>query len=114
DAPERLQETTYASLDESLSIQKRWNGAANDRLRVAFAPRFAASCSRELLEAVASLSAESGTLVHTHASESRDEVALVRETCGGLAHTDYLSSGFPPCPPRFARPCLVGREHSQG
>ena len=43
-------------------------------LRAAFAPRFAISCSRELLEAVASLSREHGVLIHTHASENRDEV----------------------------------------
>jgi 5-methylthioadenosine/S-adenosylhomocysteine deaminase len=113
DAPERLQETTYASLDESLSIQKRWNGAANDRLRAAFAPRFAASCSRELLEAVASLSAESGALVHTHASESRDEIALVRETCGGLANIDYLASVCLTSPRLCAAHCVWVDEHEQ-
>src|SRR6266850_4835600 len=54
--PKRLQETTRASLDESLAIRKRWDGAEGGRLRAAFAPRFAVSCSRELLEAVAHLS----------------------------------------------------------
>jgi 5-methylthioadenosine/S-adenosylhomocysteine deaminase len=90
DAPRRLQERTQASLDESLAIGKRWNGAANGRLRAAFAPRFAVSCSRELLEAVASLSSASGALVHTHASESREEIELVRETCHGLANIEYF------------------------
>src|SRR5262245_59671087 len=32
--PTRLQEETRASLDESIAIRKRWNGVANDRLRV--------------------------------------------------------------------------------
>src|SRR5262245_4073987 len=50
--PSRLQERTQASLDESLAILKKWDGAANGRLHAAFAPRFAVSCSRELLEAV--------------------------------------------------------------
>ena len=40
-------------------------------MRAAFAPRFAVSCSRELLEAVAALSAEQQVIVHTHASENR-------------------------------------------
>src|ERR1700732_3067765 len=52
-APRRLQETTQASIDESLAIRRRWNGAANGRLRAAFAPRFVVSCSRELLGGVA-------------------------------------------------------------
>jgi cytosine/adenosine deaminase-related metal-dependent hydrolase len=52
-APKRLQEQTRASIDESVALRKRWDGRANGRLRAAFAPRFAVSCSRELLEAVA-------------------------------------------------------------
>src|SRR6185503_12202667 len=55
EVPRRLLESTQASIDESLALKKRWNGAAGGRLRAAFAPRFAVSCSRELLEAVAAL-----------------------------------------------------------
>ncbi|MBA2306392.1 MAG: amidohydrolase family protein, partial [Acidobacteria bacterium] len=50
EVPRRLRENTLASIDESLAIKKRWDGAENGRLRAAFAPRFAVSCSRELLE----------------------------------------------------------------
>jgi cytosine/adenosine deaminase-related metal-dependent hydrolase len=92
EVPKRLQEKTAASIAESLAIRKRWDGAANGRLRAAFAPRFAVSCSRELLEAVASLSTQLGALVHTHASESRDEIALVRQRSGGLSNLEYLAS----------------------
>jgi 5-methylthioadenosine/S-adenosylhomocysteine deaminase len=91
-APRRLQETTRASIDESLAIHRRWNGAASGRLRAAFAPRFVVSCSRELLEEVASLSSGHGVLVHTHASESRDEQAIVRRMSGGLSNLHYLAS----------------------
>ncbi len=90
--PKRLQEETRASIDESVAIRRRWDGAANGRLRAAFAPRFAVSCSRELLEAVASLSAADRALVHTHASESRDEIAIVRSMSGGMANVEYLAS----------------------
>ena len=91
DVPPRLRESSSDSLDESLAILKRWNGAANGRLRAAFAPRFAVSCSRELLEAVAVLAAQHGALVHTHASESQDEVAIVKER-SGMTNVDYLAS----------------------
>jgi 5-methylthioadenosine/S-adenosylhomocysteine deaminase len=90
--PKRLQERTHASIDESLAIRKRWDGAEGGRLHAAFAPRFAVSCSRELLEAVAALSHQHHALVHTHASESRDEIALVRELSGGLSNLEYLAS----------------------
>jgi 5-methylthioadenosine/S-adenosylhomocysteine deaminase len=91
-APRRLQERTQSSIDESLSLRKRWHGAAGGRLRAAFAPRFAVSCSRELLEAVADLSRADGSLVHTHASESHDEQAIVRELSGGMTNLQYLAS----------------------
>jgi 5-methylthioadenosine/S-adenosylhomocysteine deaminase len=89
-APGRLREQTQASIDESLAIAKRWHGRAGGRLRAALAPRFAVSCSRDLLEAVAQLSRTHGLLVHTHASENRDEVALVRQRTG-LANIAYLA-----------------------
>ena len=92
EVPRRLQERTQSSIDESLSLRKRWHGAAGGRLRAAFAPRFAVSCSRELLEAVADLSRAHGSLVHTHASESRDEQAIVRELSGGMNNLQYLVS----------------------
>ena len=40
-------------IDESLALHARWNGAADGRLRAALAPRFAISCTRDLLEATA-------------------------------------------------------------
>jgi cytosine/adenosine deaminase-related metal-dependent hydrolase len=91
EAPARLQEPTRQSIDESLGLRKRWHGAANGRIHVAFAPRFAVACSRELLETVASLSADQHALVHTHASESREEIAIVRELSGGLNNLEYLA-----------------------
>jgi 5-methylthioadenosine/S-adenosylhomocysteine deaminase len=91
DVPSRLRERTRDSIDESVALRRRWQGAANDRLRAAFAPRFAVSCSRELLEAVAALSAGHQALVHTHASESQDEVEVVRRRSGGRTNMEYLA-----------------------
>ena len=89
--PARLQEKTRASIDESVALRKRWDGKANGRLHAAFAPRFAVSCSRELLEAVAELSVRDRVIVHTHASENRDEVEVVRKLSGGLSNLEYLA-----------------------
>src|SRR5687767_9182938 len=88
--PSRLLEETSKSIDESVAIAKRWHGRANGRLRAAFAPRFAVSCSRELLEAVAALSKDRQLLVHTHASENRDEIALIKSRTG-RKNIDYLA-----------------------
>ena len=89
--PLRLQEKTRESIDESVALRKRWDGKAGGRLRAAFAPRFAVSCSRELLEAVADLSTRERVIVHTHASENREEVEVVRRISGGLSNLEYLA-----------------------
>ena len=88
-SPPRLQEGTQRSIDESVDLHRRWHGTSNGRIRAAFAPRFAVSCTRTLLEHVATLSERDGALVHTHASEQRDEIALVRQQTG-TGNIDYL------------------------
>jgi 5-methylthioadenosine/S-adenosylhomocysteine deaminase len=88
--PARLLEDTTRSIDDSVAIAKRWHGRADGRLRAAFAPRFAVSCSRELLEAVARLAIEHQLVIHTHASENRDEIALIK-TRTGRKNIDYLA-----------------------
>jgi len=90
DAPARLHEPWRAGIDASIDLHRRWHGQADGRIRIALAPRFAVSCSRTLLEAVAAESSASGILVHTHASENRDEVAFVRARTG-LGNMAYLA-----------------------
>src|SRR5262249_48091877 len=91
DLPAALHEQTEDSIRESLDLLERWHGAADGRIRYCFAPRFAVSCTRELLEQVADLSRERSVMIHTHASENRDEIAMVeRET--GLRNIDYLNA----------------------
>ena len=55
EVPSALQEQTANSIEESLSLLDAWHGKANGRIRYCFAPRFAISCTRELLEKVAEL-----------------------------------------------------------
>jgi 5-methylthioadenosine/S-adenosylhomocysteine deaminase len=111
--PPRLRETTQASIDESLALAKRWDGAADGRLRAAFAPRFAVSCSRELLETVAALSAREATLVHTHAAENQDEVAVVRRLSGGFTNLEYLADTGLATPRLCAAHCVWVTEPEQ-
>lgn len=89
--PTELNEKTEDSIAESLRLLERWHGAADGRIRYCFAPRFAVSCSRELLERVANLACERGVLVHTHASENREEIAIV-ENLSGKRNVHYLYS----------------------
>ncbi|HKC65473.1 MAG TPA: amidohydrolase family protein, partial [Pyrinomonadaceae bacterium] len=89
--PEALHEETESSIRESLALLEEWHGRAEGRIRYCFAPRFAVSCTRDLLTEVAQLARKRGVMVHTHASENRTEVEMVeRET--GERNVSYLNS----------------------
>ena len=75
-----LGEATARSLESSVALRDRWH--QKGRLRYAFAPRFVPSCSEGLLREVAAEARRRGCLIHTHASENTDEVALVRQLTG--------------------------------
>ena len=89
--PSALHEETQSSVRESVSLLEAWHGKADGRIRFCFAPRFAVSCTRELLSQVAELARDRDVMVHTHASENRSECDLVeRET--GMRNIAYLDS----------------------
>jgi 5-methylthioadenosine/S-adenosylhomocysteine deaminase len=91
EVPSALQEQTEHSIDESLALLNEWHGRDGGRIRYCFAPRFAISCTRDLLARVASLARERGVMVHTHASENRTECELVQQE-SGLRNVAYLDS----------------------
>ena len=90
DVPPELLEQTEASITESLALMARWHGQDDNRIRYCFAPRFALSCSRGMLERIARISNDRGVIVHTHASESKQEIETV-ELETGLRNIDYLN-----------------------
>lgn len=77
--PASLLENTEESLRKSVDLLEKWHGQGNGRLQYAFAPRFAISCSEELLLQVRDLARQYKVKVHTHASENRGEIAVVQE-----------------------------------
>ncbi len=65
------------SLRESADLCARWNGADDGRLRYAFTPRFAVSCSPDMLRESAAAARSMGAYWQTHLSEDRGEIAEV-------------------------------------
>jgi len=86
--PRGLRESTDESLGESNRLCKEWHGRGDGRLRYAYAPRFALSCTDELLSQVAEVARERGVVIHTHASENKGELAEVerRKGCSNIEH----------------------------
>src|SRR5712691_5627344 len=91
DVPSELYEETHESVRESLRLIDKWHGRGDGRIRCCFAPRFAISCTQELLGEVARLARERGVMIHTHAAENKNECEMVeRET--GKRNVAYLDS----------------------
>ncbi|MCB9619965.1 MAG: 5'-deoxyadenosine deaminase [Sandaracinus sp.] len=80
--PKTLRETTASSLKESHRLRDRWNGAAEGRLRYAYAPRFILSCSEALMREVGEATRGGEALAHSHAAEHADERAAVKARLG--------------------------------
>ncbi|HEV2707095.1 MAG TPA: 5'-deoxyadenosine deaminase [Pyrinomonadaceae bacterium] len=91
DVPRQLHEQTRDSIGESLALLEKWHGRADGRVRYCFAPRFAVSCTDELLREVGRLARTHGVLIHTHASENRTEIELV-ESETGMRNVLYLDA----------------------
>lgn len=66
-----------ASLEQSQRLIERWHGRDAGRLRYAVTPRFAVSCSADMLRESAQLAAGTGAYWQTHLAEDRAEVAAV-------------------------------------
>jgi guanine deaminase len=67
------------SLRESEELCQTWHGRDDGRLQYAFTPRFAVSCTAEMLTASAAAAARHGAYWQTHLSEDAGEIARVGE-----------------------------------
>ncbi len=76
------------TLAESRRLAERWHGADGGRLGYAVTPRFAISCTAELLASSAALARELGCWWQTHVSEDHAEMAEVARLFPGAR--DYL------------------------
>ena len=92
DVPRELYEETHGSVQESLRVIDEWHGRGDGRIRCCFAPRFAISCTRELLREVAQLARKRGVMIHTHAAENQKECEMVEHETGmrNVAYLDAL------------------------
>jgi guanine deaminase len=95
------------SLRESADLIARWHGADGGRLGYAVTPRFAISCSAEMLRESAALARSTGAWWQTHVSEDPFEVAEVArrfpealdyvdvyDRAGGLGERTVLAHGI--------------------
>lgn len=75
-------ETTGEVIDSTRALIEKWHGNSNQRIRYALAPRFVLTCSKQLWDGVRQLSREYDLLIHTHSSENRTELKIVKDQTG--------------------------------
>ena len=80
--PGGLLQPTAIALRESDQLARDWHLREGGRLRYALSPRFALTATYDLLRSVGARARADNMLVHTHASEQRDETELVRQRFG--------------------------------
>ncbi len=73
--PEAVRVPAAQALAACREIVSRWHGFDGGRLAVAIVPRFAISCSKELMQGAAAVAAEHDLCVMTHISENPREEA---------------------------------------
>ncbi|ANY69553.1 N-ethylammeline chlorohydrolase [Paenibacillus sp. BIHB 4019] len=97
EVPLALQENTQQSLQQSVDLLEKWNGAGDGRIQYAFCPRFVVSCTEELLIGVRDLSEQYKVKVHTHASENTGEIAIVEAERGkrNVVYLDHIGLARP-------------------
>jgi guanine deaminase len=87
-APAALLRSARDALAASRSLLERWHGHDGGRLRLSIVPRFAISCTPELMHAAAELAQAHELLIQSHISENVDEI---RETLALFPEaSDYL------------------------
>lgn len=78
-SPDGLLEDTNKSLKESEALCQKWHNSCNGRLMYAYTPRFAPTCSINLLKETAKLAKKSGAYLQSHIAETIGENERVRE-----------------------------------
>jgi guanine deaminase len=71
-------EVLETSLRQSADLIERWHGRDDGRLRYAVTPRFAVSCTSDMLRESAALASRTGTYWQTHLAEDHREIGEVR------------------------------------
>jgi 5-methylthioadenosine/S-adenosylhomocysteine deaminase len=80
--PAGLLEPTAVALRDSDRMAEKWHEREGGRLRYAYSPRFVLSATFDLLRSVGARARANHMLVHTHASEQREETDRVRQRFG--------------------------------
>jgi 5-methylthioadenosine/S-adenosylhomocysteine deaminase len=82
DVPPALLQSTAAALRDTDRLADEWHEREGGRLRYAYSPRFVLTATFDLLRSIGARARANQMLIHTHASEQREEAELVKQRFG--------------------------------
>ena len=83
---------TKDELKHTYELAKGFHNSSDGKIKYGFAPRFALSCSTELLKETKEMMKDfEGSIFHTHSSENKSEINEVRKRYG-KENIDYFNS----------------------
>ena len=77
-SPKELLEKTEESFEKSAKLFDDWEGCDDGRLRYIFTPRFAITCSKELMSMTGMFAEQYDAFIQTHLSENKEEIESTR------------------------------------
>jgi len=77
-SPDFLQQTAKSAFEDSAALFEKWN-KKTDLLEYVFTPRFALTCSAELMKLTGDFAQQNNAYVQTHLSENKDEIQRTLE-----------------------------------
>ena len=83
-APDVLLRDTDEAIDAMTELVEKWHGVDNDRLRFRVTPRFALSCTEDLLRAAGDFAQKHNLPIQTHISENPDEITATAQALHAL------------------------------
>lgn len=93
-SPDAMQQATKQAVDDCLTLIEEYHSPQND-LQFIFTPRFAPTCSMDLMQWIGTYARQNKLWIQTHLSENKDEIAWVKELFGLNSYTEvYDKAGI--------------------
>ncbi|KAM9955657.1 hypothetical protein ACTFIW_002297 [Dictyostelium discoideum] len=93
-SPDHYVETTEQSISNTKEFVDRILAKGNPLVQPIVTPRFAPSCTDELMAALGKLSHEKQTLIQSHLSENKDEIEWVKSLYPGIESYTHVYKHF--------------------
>ncbi len=90
-SPREMIQTTDYALESSISLFEKWH-SERGLLDYIFTPRFAPTCSKELMQEIGSFCLHNNARIQTHLSENKDEIEWVKEIFGKESYTEVYQA----------------------